>query len=268
MVLVHGSGGHDRDETIGPNKPFQDIAWGLASKGIAVLRYDKRTFVYPQELVAQIESLTIYDETIDDAKAAVDLLQKTERIDASRLFVAGHSLGGSMAPVIAVEHDGVAGLVIMAGASRPLEELVLEQNLYLAAVDGTISAQEQEQIAQVEALVEKIMALDFEPGETVLGGAKAYWESLTTLRPVEVVAELSIPMLVLQGGRDYQVTMEDFNGWRQALGGHSNVVFREYPSLNHLFIPGTGTPSPQEYGTHGSVLEDVIRDIAEWIYGQ
>ena len=94
VVLVHGSGPEDRDETIGANKPFRDLAWGLATQGIAVLRYDKRTLVYAQAMKDQIQSLTVQDETIDDALAAVELLRSADKIDPARVFLAGHSLGG------------------------------------------------------------------------------------------------------------------------------------------------------------------------------
>ncbi|MBM3944375.1 MAG: alpha/beta fold hydrolase, partial [SAR202 cluster bacterium] len=133
VVLVHGSGPNNRDETVGPNKPFKDLAWGLATRGIAVLRYDKRTAVYPGELAAIAQSLTIREETVIDARAAADLLMGTAKIDPNRIFVAGHSLGGMLAPMIAAEHDGIAGLVILAGAARPLEEIILQQTRYLAA---------------------------------------------------------------------------------------------------------------------------------------
>ncbi|MDI6863441.1 MAG: DUF3887 domain-containing protein, partial [Pseudothermotoga sp.] len=101
VVLVHGSGPNDRDETIGPNKPFKDIAWGLASRGIAVLRYDKRTKVYPEECARMVDTFTINDETVDDAVNALNLLKKFEKIDEKAIFVLGHSLGATMAPRIA-----------------------------------------------------------------------------------------------------------------------------------------------------------------------
>jgi fermentation-respiration switch protein FrsA (DUF1100 family) len=82
---------------------------------------------------------------------------------------------------------------------------------------------------------------------------------------LDVAAALKIPVLVLNGERDYQVTMTDFNGWKKALAGHANVTFKSYPAINHLFIPGTGPPSPAEYLKPGHVELDVIEDIAAWI---
>jgi uncharacterized protein len=73
------------------------------------------------------------------------------------------------------------------------------------------------------------------------------------------------PMLVLQGERDYQVTMEEFARWKSALAGRADVSFHPYATLNHLFVGGTGKSMPAEYNTPGHVSEDVVRDIATWI---
>ncbi|HEX5406134.1 MAG TPA: alpha/beta hydrolase, partial [Pseudonocardiaceae bacterium] len=113
VVLLAGSGPNDRDETVGRNKPFKDLAWGLASRGIVVLRFDKVTLAHGRELTDP--AFTLADEYLPDAKAAVRLLAEHPAVDASRIFVLGHSLGGTVAPRVAVAEPTVAGLVIMAG---------------------------------------------------------------------------------------------------------------------------------------------------------
>jgi len=265
VVLVHGSGPNDRDETLGPNKPFRDLAWGLASRGIAVLRYDKRTQVYPQQM-AGLERLTVQEETIEDAIRAVALLQQTERIDPARVFVAGHSLGGMLAPRIA-QQAPVAGLIILAGATRPIEELMVEQTRYILALDGELSAEDKAQIAELEAEVAKIKALTAadQPSVTLLGAPASYWLDLQGYQPAQVAATLSTPLLILQGERDYQVTMDDFRLWQEALSGKANVQFQTYAALNHLFMAGEGPSTPQEYGVPGHVAPEVVDDIATWI---
>jgi predicted dienelactone hydrolase len=140
LVLVHGSGPNDRDETIGPNKPFQDLAWGLASRRIAVLRYEKRTRIYGPKLVAdpKFALLTVKEETVDDALDAVRLLRSTDRIDRRRIFVLGHSLGGMLIPRIALAGKDldIAGFIVMAGLTNPLPETYLRQMTYLLGLDG------------------------------------------------------------------------------------------------------------------------------------
>ncbi len=268
VVLVHGSGAHDQDETIGPNKPFRDIAHGLAAKGVAVLRYAKRNLVRPQDFGPEA---TLDDEVVNDAVAAVALLRDEDRIDAGKVFVVGHSLGAMAAPRIGERAPDAAGLVLMAGNARPLHHVVPQQVRWLAALDGEVDEAERAAIAEVDAQREAIDAMlagGAEPASPMLGIPVAYWRHLGGYDPVATAVALGKPMLVLQGGRDYQVTeVDDYAQWHDALSARSDVRLRLYPDLNHLFMPGEGAGNPQEYLVEGHVDERVIADIAEWIHG-
>lgn len=267
VLLVYGSGPNDRDETIGPNKPFRDIAWGLASRGVAVLRYDKRTKTHGMRMAMDKVELTVKEEAIDDAVTAVRQLRETDRIDPGRVFVLGHSLGGMLAPRIGAREPRVAGLIVIAGATRPLEDLTIEQYRYIFSLDGEISAQEQTQldtlVAQAARVKDPALSADT-PAELLLFGVSApYWIDLQDYDPVETASELDMPMLILQGERDYQVTMEDLARW-QSLLPSPRIECKSYPRLNHLFITGEGRSVPAEYGTAGHVAVEVIDDIAGW----
>jgi len=267
VVLVHGSGPNDRDETIGPNKPFKDLALGLASKGVAVLRYEKRTKQYGPKMVS-IPNLTAKEEVVDDALAAVELLRKTEGIDAKRIFVLGHSLGGMLMPRIGRLDPNLAGLIALAGATRALEDVIPEQLTYIFSLDGTVSPEEQKQIDAAKEQAAKVKALKAEDASSttpIFGVPVSYWLDLRGYDPAESAKSLKQPLLILQGERDYQVTMEDFKRWNAALAGKSNVTLKSYPGLNHLFIAGTSRSTPLEYDQPGHVDERVIDDIAGWI---
>lgn len=267
VVLVHGSGPHDRDETIGPNKPFKDLAFGLASRGVAVLRYEKRTKQHGPKLVS-LPNLTAKEEVVDDALAAVEVLRKTEGIDAKRIFVLGHSLGGMLVPRIGRIDANIAGLIALAGATRALEDVIPEQLTYIFSLDGSISPEEQKQIDQAKEQAAKVRALqatDASSSTVIFGAPPSYWLDLRGYDPAEAAKRLRQPMLILQGERDYQVTMEDFKRWKAALGGKSEVTLKSYPGLNHLFIAGTSRSTPLEYDQPGHVDERVVEDIAGWI---
>jgi len=264
LVLVHGSGPHDEDETIGPNKPFRDLAWGLASRGVAVLRYVKRTKAHPTSHAPA--DWTLEDETIADALAAVSLLREDPRIDPKRIFVLGHSLGGLAAPLIAERDRKLAGIGIMAGNSRSILDLLDEQLEYVANADGTYTEEEKQQVQQVRDATALIRA-----GQTaqvtapILGVPAVYWERLHQAGHVEVAQRLSLPIFVIQGGRDYQVTRDDFALWQKSLSQNKSATFRLYEDLNHLFMTGTGRARPDEYGQLGHVAPAVITDLGEWI---
>jgi dienelactone hydrolase len=268
VILVHGSGPNDRDESIGPNKPFRDLAEGLASLGVAVLRYDKRTAVYPDKLAAIKDSITVKDEAVDDAVAAVALLRRTKEIDPQRIYVLGHSLGGMLAPRIGAAAKP-AGLIVMAGAARPLEDAIVDQYTYLFNLGGNLTADEQAQLdkikAQASAVKEASLTASTPADELPLGIPAAYWLDLKGYDPSQAAAGLGLPILVLQGGRDYQVTKADLDLWKTALQGNGKTVFKEYPALNHLFIAGKGAPNPSEYEQSGHVDAAVIKDIVAWI---
>jgi len=271
VVLVHGSGPNDRDETVGANKPFKDLALGLASRGVAILRFDKRSKVYGAKLAA-IPNFTVKEEAIDDALAAVAKLRTTPRIDPSRIFVLGHSLGGTLVPRIAKGDAGIAGFIVMAGAVRPIEDAMLAQTRYLAMADGAISPAEQTMIDAMTTLgetVRKLTPADAAKPALISGAPASYWLDLRGFDPAAAAIRVKAPMLILQGERDYQVTMtDDFSKWKAALDSTPTVTLKTYPALNHLFIPGSGPSLPAEHLAAGHVDEAVIRDIAAWIAGR
>ena len=267
VVLVHGSGPGDRDERIGPNRPFRDLAWGLATRGIAVIRYDKRTLAH-RDRINTLTAITVKDETIDDALAAAALARKTDHVRGDRVFVLGHSLGGMLAPRIGAADTALAGLIVLAGATRPLEDAVVMQTRYLASLDGTVSDAERMQIADAESTAAKVKTLkpDDPPVTGVLGSAPvSYLIDLRGYHPPTAAKALSMPLLVLQGERDYQVTMDDFRAWKTALDGRATVRFQSYPALNHLFAAGSGASAPAEYNVASHVDAPVVDDIATWV---
>lgn len=275
VVLVHGSGPHDRDESIGPNKPFRDLAQGLASRGIAVLRYEKRTKQYPLAMALLGGGITVKQETIDDSVAAVHTLAAQEKIDPRRIFVLGHSLGGMLLPRIAEACEKAAelkeqpaGYISLAGSTRPMEDLILEQSRYLLSLDGPLTDDGRKQLEQIEQQVAKVKGVELATtaaSELPLGVPAKYWLDLRDCDPAKMAISVKQPMLILQGERDYQVTLDDFAGWRDAVGTRADVKLIAYPDLNHLFIAGEGKSTPAEYFSSGNVDEKVVGDVAAWI---
>ncbi|HEY3155001.1 MAG TPA: alpha/beta fold hydrolase [Candidatus Eisenbacteria bacterium] len=253
VVLVHGSGPHDRDETIGANKVFKDLAEGLASRGIEVLRYDKRTFVYRAKLG---DSISVDDEVMVDAVAAVTALRARPEIDARHIFVIGHSMGALLAPEIGIRSAPVAGIALLAPPGRPPWDIVLSQMRYLGASPKEIAAMEQK-VARLKA--------GTLGSERLLGAPQSYWKDLAAHNGIGMAKKLGVPVLVLRGDRDYQIMEEDVAAWRKGLAGVPNVDTVTLTGLNHLFIAGSGKPGPSEYDKPGHVDGSVIEKLAEFI---
>lgn len=269
VVLVQGSGPCDRDETVGPNKPFRDIAWELAAHGVAVLRYDKRTKVYAKQLSSMTTDFTVKEETIDDVLAAYKLLEGTKNINKNKIFVLGHSLGGMLIPRIGLQIKNAAGFIVLAGPNRPMEDLILEQEQYIFSLDqSTTEAQKQQVLDQIIQQVNNIKHLQSGSkltADELLGAPASYWIDLKGYVPAAAAQKLNKPMLILQGLRDYQVTSKDLSVWKSMLQSKKNVTFKTYNDLNHLFITGKGKSTPNEYNVEGHVSQQVLNDLVSWI---
>ncbi|MDR1962020.1 MAG: alpha/beta fold hydrolase [Gracilibacteraceae bacterium] len=279
LVLVHGSGPSDKDETIGANKPFRDIAHALAEKGVAVLRYDKRTFAYGTKLAADADTLaklTIYEETIYDAVAAVKLLKGR----FEKVYVLGHSMSGGLLAAINASGADCDGYIVMEGTPRKLYELVAEQNLlYAEELEKSGSIDDAKQIRDLveSELAKSAQIAEFSDDEALNAANAVFGMSAWYLRSFEGINALDLhlkdekPILVLQGGRDRQVTEKDFDLWKSGLAAHSSATFKLYPELNHLMGEYVGAEVPfselvtREYAQATPVSSEVTDDIYDWI---
>lgn len=268
VVLVHGSGPNDRDETVGPNKPFRDLAWLLAEEGIATIRYDKRTKVYGARYIPAGRESDYDVEAVDDAVAIVEQVATYPEIDANRIYLLGHSLGGTLAPRIAQRSSRLAGVVLFAGAARPLEDLLIEQVEYINSLSPSKEAEAQIAVLKRQAEnMKKLGAYGYDESlPPLMNLPLSYWAFANAYKPLEVVATLNIPILVMQGERDYQVTTTDFSLWQMALMFNAKAAYKCYPQLNHLFLEGEGKATPQEYNQPGRLPAYVAKDIASFIY--
>lgn len=256
---MHGSGPQDLDETIGANKPFRDLAWGLAARGIAVLRYEKRTLRYA--LVAPVA--TVQDEVIDDAVAAIARLREQPEVDSRRLFVVGHSLGGGLVPRIADAARTLSGGIILAGNSRPLQR-VLQEQIHARATDAAAAPM----VALVDDLVARLEKGTLDPRSSWFGAPGTYWIDVARHDNADAASRSNLPLLILWGERDAQVGRADFDLWKEVASRRGGVDVRSLPKLNHLFIAGSGEPSVEEYSTPGSVDAAVMDAIAAFIAAQ
>ena len=275
IVLVQGSGPSDKNESIGGNAPFRDLARGLAGQGIATLRYDKRSFTHGKKMTedAGYPLMTVDEETVKDAAAALSLLRERPELAGKPVWLLGHSLGAMLASYIGSKADAPDGYVLLAGSPRKLWEVSLEQNLAIAgayeAAGDTASAEAVRGIVAAEQ--EKANAMDsLADDDTVFGLPVPYQRHLQGIDAAALHLMDGKPVLVLQGERDKQVSMDDFILWQEKLKDHPAAEFISYPALNHLFGDYQGEPVTlmniaAEYAARTPVAEQVILDIAAFI---
>lgn len=245
VVLVHGSGPNNRDSSIGGAKPFRDLAVGLASKGIAVLRYLN----------------------------AVTMLKNLKDIDPTRIYVAGHSQGGFALPLIveADKNKTIAGTILLSAPSSTFIDVLVEQQEELVSrikelgQDTSLyDAQAAQWLSLAKLVNDPQYSVDHLPDNFPLSSAY-WWFEQRNYKPSHLAKTQSGPMLVLQGENDWQVTVSQYNDWKKELKNRSDVEYKSYPHVNHLLSEYAGVSTGAEYMQPSNVAPAIIDDIAVWI---
>jgi uncharacterized protein len=263
VVFVHGSGPHDQDETLYGNKPFRDIAWGLASNGIATFRYVKRTKAYPKSF--DVTKHSVEEEVIIDALEALNIADSKQEIDGSRIFLLGHSLGAMLAPEIASRSKVVRGAILLAAPARDLVTVALDQLEFLRTKDAASTEEDKLALERGLTIGKRVLSGTAGKSEVFLGVPADYFYKLNAYQQVATARELDIPLFIGQGEKDYQVSNIDFDLWKYELASKSNVSFNLYPDCYHLFIKTDEAPSKTNYETEGHVTKLLIDDLVQWI---
>jgi uncharacterized protein len=257
VVMLAGGGPFDRDMTMGNNRIGKDLAGGLATAGVASIRFDKPT-----------DARTPTEEYLPAARAAIDVLLSDPSIDLARIALLGHSMGGTMVPRIAREMPQVAGLILLAAQAQPMHEAAVRTFRYLASVEPSpgVAASLTAVTRQARRVARGRLTARTSPRLLPFGYPGEWWLDLKGYDPVVAARAQTLPVLVLQGGRDYQVTVADnLERWMLGLADRADVTFRTYPEDNHLFFVGTGPSRPAEYDPPQHVDPRVISDVAGWM---
>jgi uncharacterized protein len=265
VVFLSGSGPNDKDETIGPNKPFADLANGLGDRGIASLRFDKRTLAIKDK--STFADVQLKDEYYEDAAAALALLAGTKGIDPARIFVLGHSEGAMVAPIVAAAFPRTRGIVMMAPGVRPLDVMLIDQMEFGAKLTGRSAEEIAEQTKELTAAFAVIRDPKKTDTPPFMGAPASYWREVIALDVPKMVRDSKLPILVVQGDEDIQARKAaDFELLRTRAGtSQGRVTYRSFAGLNHLFMKVQRESTGAEYGIPGHVDAEVISAIADWI---
>ena len=265
MIIVGGSGPTDMNGTVGPNTPYKDIAEGLATSGIGVLRYNKRAAQYSSKISSAIEEIeNILDfEYVNDLLEAIDYASNIEGVN--QILLAGHSLGGTIVPKIASNSKKIDGIVLLAPGVRRFAQISLDQNRYAKDYFGITD----EQMKQVEQLFTMILNHELPENMSIQEGLTVgYYYEMDQYRPLDDLTSYKKPTLVIQGVEDFQATMKgDFLPLKEKYGERKNFSFIALNGINHLFMKSEEGVFhwTDEYNKPGFVDKRVIDAIVEWI---
>lgn len=222
VLLIAGSGPSDADETVGGLKPFADIAKGLAEQGISVLRVEKRTYRYAASL-----ELTdgIEEEYFEDCRAAIQWLREQEGTE--KVYLLGHSLGGQIAPVLAVQDGDIAGMILWNSTPRHLADVARDQVIQI----------DPENKAVYEELAVAAKAASYETAKEnyyYYGVNEYYWAGYNGIDVIGSIKSAGIPVLILNSRGDAQIFEEDIQLWQELLEGDENVEIKLYDDMSHM----------------------------------
>ncbi len=269
VILVHGTGCNDMNETITVNHPFLDIAHDLAAKGVAVMRYHKRCYTHGDK-TGQDMTGTIQTHVLEDVDAAIELAKKDDRLDSSRIYVLGHSLGANLLPYIASIHPEIAGGIVMAGSLKGSEDSMYRQFQEISAISPIFTPEKQ---AELESEYKQLKDFDnVDPQkQTLLGISVEYWKTYLPLTGSLHIDKVQPPLLVLQGDKDVQIYPDiDFPPWQEAAQKYPNIECHLLPNVSHLFLPVhvTGTQRQDyinEYDKPQHVVPEAIDLIVQFV---
>ncbi|MHB1278379.1 MAG: alpha/beta hydrolase [Bacteroidia bacterium] len=267
VVLSHGSGPNGMDEKLGPNRIFRDIAYGLASQGIAVYRFHKRTYVYGLESAENSEELTVKEEYLDDLYSAIDTLMYHPQIDSARFFLMGHSLGALLAPRVALGSGKLRGIILAAAPVQPLDSLVLYQMEFLNALDssGTYYRALNDTREEIAYLRSPEFSLETESNWLPLQLNAHYWMDILNYNAVDSLKKYPGYALILQAEDDYQVPYGEYVRWQNALKKRKKTYYASFPGLGHGFFPSEGLKGPEQYNHYAPVSKDMIVRVVRFV---
>jgi fermentation-respiration switch protein FrsA (DUF1100 family) len=282
VVLVQGSGPHDRDETLMGHKPFLVLADALTRRGIAVLRADKRGVGKSTGDYAGATS----NDFAADTQASIAYLKSLKSIDAKRIGLIGHSEGGLIAPMVAAKDRSVAFIVLLAGPGLKGAEIMrMQRRLIGQAMGATPQALDQSEamakklsdiaVAAKDSDAARIQMMDVlsaagvptERAIATAGQLSAPWfRFFLSYDPAPALRQVTCPVLAINGALDLQVPpKEDLAAIKTALASNRDVTVAELPGLNHLFQTAK-TGAPSEYGEIEETMSPAaLAVIGDWI---
>ena len=263
VVMVNGSDVLSNDGSLRVQRMFSGLAHELARRGIASWRYQQPSSGQLYPITPGQLPLDLY--ITNAAVAALSYVARLPEVDESRVYILGHALGGTMAPYIAERHPSTAGIIFMAAEEVAIEKTLAERKKAALEKQGVPASEISEQVEAQNKIFADIRSGKTPSRRLVLGAPAAYWRDRMNRDPARKASTLGIYVLVLQGGKDAEVSEADYDRMQSVLARKKSgkAEFHWFPALNHWFTrPDTMKPGE---GGSASVDDEVVRVIEHWI---
>lgn len=267
VLLFEGFGPTDRDLTIGGVKPFRDLAWGLATQGVASIRFDCRAYTQSVEKIAGYD---LNNLILDDIAAMLAYIRMESSIfDTTRIFLAGHGLGGAAAPRAAERDGGIAGLIFLSSPARSIDELIAETVRRGSESRDVAGDGKREEPGKTAEVLDDLKRRKIPPNKMILFAPARIWYDLMDNDHLALAKQLNLPTLIIHSGGDIEAGDEDYAIWEKKFGGRDKFVIKKYDDLNHFYQGISGPADRNEFLTGTAPVDRrVVDDIAAWIKGQ
>ena len=254
VILIAGSGPTDRDgnQSFMKNDALKKIAEALSQKGIATFRYDKR--IVKQIRNQNIDKNISFDDFVIDARSVIGFFKsKFETI-----IVAGHSQG-SLVGLLALD-AGASGFISLAGAGKPIDEILEEQIAKTAAV----FSKSTERVLNVLRSGETTSEYPPELASIFNLELQAFLISWMQHNPAKIIANTPLPILIINGDKDLQVDVKEAQLLNSA-AQNSKLIIIEH--MNHVLvkIDGDDLENAKSYNNPNlKINEELINAIQEF----
>lgn len=267
FVLVHGSGPQDMDGSFGKHKFFENLAWGFASKGFGVVRYNKLTLQHGSALVREKPKMTQDDEYNNSILGSIDFIKMNSQLKDKKIFLIGHSQGASAITSFANNKD-ISGLILLSGSPQKLYDIYTTQLEYIFNLEDGLNKSETKILEEHKLKVDYFQKNKsrFIPKDSLpLELNYEYLVHLDNFNPIENLKNTEKPTLIVSGGNDYQVTIKDFELWKKGLQNNANIKFELIENVNHIYGEIDKMSIPSDYRIYRPITSKLFEDIIKWI---
>jgi dienelactone hydrolase len=258
----------DRDGTSLADKPMRDYAWGLAARGVAVLRYDLRRWAYLIAMNKANEPVDTQEDVLTDAVSSIRVLRGLPRIRQDRIFVLGQGEAGLLAPRVAIGAPPIAGLILISSSPRMRWEMMTVASERILA-DPNAKPDQKENAKQLAELGTRLKSSPVDRWTAGIGGLPvSYWRFWQGYNPGAEAAMFPGSLLLVAGSKDEPFFAPEWARWQDVLGSRPHVTRKVYSDLNSQLQAGSVPADLSRFPPARPISLTALDFLASWMRTQ